>query len=167
MCWPRQEFLLAFLLLEFLIRRCISSTPQLPATSTLAKRSMLKASQWKPAKVMNCQQKPNLAKSQMKDSICASVMPAPHMENEFREFLLTGPEAWFDGSICSLEIQERMVLPYILRVRLSQLKDGLRLYANIWWGTAARTSSARAFAELSDPTDPTGCCSCRLCALNH
>ena len=28
---------------------------------TLAKRSMLRASQWKPAKVMNCQQKPNLA----------------------------------------------------------------------------------------------------------
>mmetsp|Transcript_39873 Transcript_39873/g.120409 ORF Transcript_39873/g.120409 Transcript_39873/m.120409 type:complete len:209 (-) Transcript_39873:1181-1807(-) len=74
---------------------------------SLAKRSMLKASQWKPASVMNCQQNPSFARSQMKLSICASVMPDE-----------------------------------------SQLKEGLKLYASIWCGTAARTSVANFVAWL-------------------
>merc|ERR1711933_439638 len=49
-----------------------------------AKRSMLRASQWKPARVINCQQKPSFAKSQTKLSICASVIPE---ESQLKEGL--------------------------------------------------------------------------------
>ena len=58
---------------------------------------MLKASQWKPAKVMNCQQKPNLAKSQMKDSICASVMPAPGRALLLRASISFSELNWKEG----------------------------------------------------------------------